>query len=91
MVITNAILNVCQVTVNPSMILAHDQALPKTPAIYPFWRDIKSFTISMGSHTFMIDNIYHGNVPSKIIVGMVSNYTYSGNYNLNPFNFLHKM
>ena len=38
----------------------------------------------------MIDNIYHGNVPSKIIVGMVSNNAYSGNYNLNPFNFLHK-
>ena len=90
-VITNALLKVCQVSVNPSMILTHDQALSKTPAIYPFWRsDIKSFTIASGSRTFMTDNIYHGNVPSKIIVGMVSNDAYSGNYNLNPFNFVHK-
>ena len=36
LVITNAILKVCQVTVNPSMILAHDQALSKSSAIYPF-------------------------------------------------------
>ena len=90
-VITNAIFKVCQVGINPNMILAHDQALAKTPAIYPFWKsDIKSFTVATGSQTFMIDNIYHGNVPSKIIIGMVSNAAYSGNITLNPFNFLHK-
>ena len=38
----------------------------------------------------MTDNIYHGNVPSKIIVAMVSNDAYSGNHKLNLFNFVHK-
>ena len=57
-VITNALLKVCQVSVNPSMILAHDQALSKSLALYPFWRsDIKTFTIASGFHTFMTDYI----------------------------------
>ena len=91
LVITNAILKVCQVSVHPAMILAHDQALSRSPAVYPFWRsDVKSFTISPGSQTFMIDNIYHGHVPSKIILGFVLNEAYSGNIKLNPFNFIHQ-
>ena len=89
-VITKAKFKVCQVAVNPSMILAHDEILSRSPAVYPFWRsDIKSYTVATGSHTFMIDNLYHGNVPSKIILGMVSNDAYSGDYTLNPFNFSH--
>ena len=90
-IITNAIFKVCQVGINPAMILAHNQALSKNPAIYPFWRsDIKSFTVPIGGQTFMIDNIYHGNVPSKLIIAMVSNKSYSGDITTNPFNFLHK-
>ena len=90
-VITNALFKVCQVVINPAIILAHNQALSKTPAIYPFWRsDIKSFTIPTGGQTFMIDNIYHGNVPSRIVIPMVSNDAYSGDMKKNPFNFLHK-
>ena len=86
--ITSAILKVCHVSLHPSMIVAHNEALEISPAIYPFWRsDIKSFTVGTGSHTFMTDNIFHGEVPSKIIVGLVSNAAYSGDYVKNPFNF----
>ena len=81
-------MKVCHVTLNPSLLLAHNEALKLSPAIYPFWRsDIKSFSVASGSHTFMTDNIFHGKVPSKIIIGMVSNAAYSGNYGQNPFNF----
>ena len=86
--INNAVLKVCHVAINPSLLLAHNEALKISPAIYPFWRsDIKSFSVAAGSHTFMTDNIFHGKVPSKIIVGMVSNAAYSGDYSKNPFNF----
>ena len=78
-------------SVHPAMILAHDKTLSESPAVYPFWSsNVKSFTISPGSQTFMIDNIYHGNVPSKIIIGFVTNDAYSGNIKLNPFNFVHE-
>ena len=86
--ILSTILKVCHVSLNPSMIITHNEALEIAPAIYPFWRsDIKSFTVAAGSHTFMTDNIFHGEVPSKIIIGLVSNAAYSGDYTKNPFNF----
>ena len=37
----------------------------------------------------MTDNIFHGKVPSKLIIGMVSNSAYSGDFSKNPFNFQH--
>ena len=86
-IITEAILKVCHVSLNPNVTVAHNEAIQISPAIYPFWRsDIKSFNVSSGSYTVMIDNIFHGKIPSKIIIGMVSNAAYSGDYK-NPFHF----
>ena len=87
--ITSAILKVCFVSLHPTVIVAHNESLKISPALYPFWRnDIKSFSLAGGSHTFMTDNIFHGQVPSKIIIGMVSNSAYSGDYNKTPFNLM---
>ena len=56
--ITDAILKVCHISLDPTMIVAHNQALKMSSALYPFWRsDIKSF---------MTDNRYHGKIPSKL-------------------------
>ena len=80
-IITEAILKVCHVSLNPNVIVAHNEAIQISPAIYPFWRsEIKSFSVSSGSYTFMTDNIFYGKVPSNIIIGMVSNAAYSGDY-----------
>lgn len=88
--IQSAILKVCHINLNPKLVLAHNEALKLSPSIYPFWRsDIKSFSVAKGSQTFMTDNIFHGRVPSQLIIGMVSNAAYSGDYSKNPFNFGH--
>ena len=90
LVITSTVLKVCHVGLNPAMILAHNESLKMGPALYPFWRsDIKSFSVAAGSLTFMTDNIYHGKVPSKLIIGMLSNAAYSGDFSKNLFNFKH--
>ena len=82
--ITEAILKVCYISLNPDMLVTHNEALKTSPALYPFWRSIiKSFSIAKGSHTFMTDNIFHGKVPSKIVVGLVSNAAYFGDYSKN--------
>ena len=71
---------------HPAMILAHNESLKMGPALYPFWRsDIKSFSVAAGSLTFMTDNIYHGKVPSKLIIGMLSNAAYSGDFSKNLY------
>ena len=88
--IRSAVLKVCHVSLNPSLIIMHNESLKLTPALYLFWRsDIKSFSVPPGSLTFMTDNIFHGKVPSKIIIRMVSNSAYSGDFSKNPFNFIH--
>ena len=38
LVITSAVWKVCYISLDPNMILAHDEALKISPAIYPFWR-----------------------------------------------------
>ena len=77
--ITSATLKVCSVSLHPSMIVAHNEALKISSALYQFWRsDIKSFSVTGRSRIFMTENIFHGKVPSKIIIGMISNSAYSG-------------
>ena len=86
----SAVLKVCHVSLNPSLIIVHNESLKLTTALYPFWRsDLKSFSMAQGSLTFTTDNIFHGKVPSKMIIGMVSNSAYSGDFSKNPFNFKH--
>ena len=88
--IISAVWKICYISLDPNMILAHDEALKISPAIYPFWRsDLKSFSVAKGSLNFMTDNIYHGKVPSKLVIGMISNAGYSGDYDKNPFDFKH--
>ena len=87
--ITSAILKACFVSLHPSMIVAHNEALKIIPSLYPFrYSDIKSFSVAGGSLTFTTNNIFHGELPSKIIIGLVSNSAYSGDYNKNSFNFM---
>ena len=88
--ITDAIPKVCHISSDPKMIVAHNEALKISPALYPFWKsDIKSLTVASGSLSFMTDNIYHGTIPSKLIIALVSNSAYSGTYDKNPFFFNH--
>ena len=70
------------------MIVAHNTL--KISPLYPFWRsDTKSFTVASGVLSFMTDNIYYSKIPSKLIIAIVSNSSYSGNYEQNPFIFRH--
>ena len=86
--ILSVMLMVCHVGLKPSVILAHSEALKLGAALYQFWRgDLKSFSVAAGSQMFMTLNIFHGKVPSKIIIGMVSNAANSGDFIKNPYNF----
>ena len=88
--ITDAVLKVCYLDVNPSVVLAHNEQLAKSPAVYPFYKsNIKTFGISSGSLAFTQDDIFHGLIPNKLIVAFTSSKAYSGDYTKNPFNFHH--
>lgn len=90
MELDDAVLKVCNIKVNPSVTVAQNEVLTKTPAVYPLWRsDIKTFSVAKGSFTFSVDDIFHGLVPARLFVALVSSSAYSGNFAKNPFNFWH--
>ena len=54
------------------------------------WKsNIKTYTIAEGFDTFSIDDMYHGQVPARLYVGLTSNAAYHGDFSKNPFNFWH--
>lgn len=86
--VTDAILNVCMVEVSPAILVGHAAALKESPALYPFHQsEFKAFSIPKGQYDYTIDNIFQGDVPSDLVVGLVSSRSYIGNYEKNPFNF----
>ena len=65
--------------------------LSKNDAIYPITRStIKTFTKPAGVRDISINNqLSTPDIPTRIIIGMVSNAAYSGAKALNPFEFKH--
>lgn len=88
--LTDIYLNVCKVTVTPSVILAHNEALSITPAKYPYQKTaIKVFTLPAGQFTASLDDLFQGTIPTRLVAGLVSSAAYSGDIKQNPFNFQH--
>lgn len=74
----------------PSVFLAHAQALEKTTAKYPIKRVVcKTYTIPAGNLSSTQENLFSGQLPSRIILGIVDNDAFNGCYTKNPFNFKH--
>lgn len=89
-VIMDAFLNVCHITVSPEIVMGHNEILKTTTAKYPFWRsELKHFAMSSGQYYFNKDNMFQGEVPTRMIVCLVSSEAMSGNYKKNPFSFQH--
>lgn len=89
LVITDCVLSMCHVNINPEVVLAHDKALQIAPAQYNFLQtDFKVFSIAKGQFSFTADNVYLGDVPSKVIAFLVPSEGYNGNIQRNPFNFI---
>ena len=83
-------LNVCKVNVSPEVMMGHDAALEIADIIYPFARtDIQTFNIAEGNFGMNIEDIWQGEVPSKLVVALVKSQAYNGDYHLNPFHFEH--
>jgi hypothetical protein len=51
--------------------------------------DVRTFNIQPGSFAWGMDDIFQGQIPSRVIVGITSAQAYSGNFRKNPFNFGH--
>ena len=51
--------------------------------------DIRTFNIAEGNFGMNIEDIWQGEVPTRLVVGFVKSQAYNGDYHLNPFHFEH--
>lgn len=88
--IESCTLFVRKIKVSPSVALAHERALEKSTAKYPIDRVVtKVISVPVGQMSLQQDHVFLGQLPKKVIVAMVDNQAFNGNYGKNPFNFAH--
>ena len=88
--IQTATLWVRKVQLAPSIRLAHEKALMRGNAKYPINRVLCNvYSISRGNMNMVKDNLFNGQLPNRVIIGMLDNDAYNGSFAKNPFNFKH--
>lgn len=89
--IEKAMLMSRRVKVNPTIALHHEKLLNEGQLIkYPIRRGIvHTCCISMGSLSFHKDNLVSGQLPRRVIIGLVTNSAFNGKIKENPFRFHH--
>ena len=88
LVIEEIKLLVCKVKLSPVTILSHASVLKENNALYPYQKtDIRTKHMASGSYGETLEEIYQGQVPSRLIVGFVESESYNGSFSKNPFHF----
>ena len=73
-----------------SITLGHAAALMQSPSRYPIRRvDCNVLSIPGGFSSFTPDNLFLGQIPKRIVLGLVDTEAYNGSYGTNPFDFKH--
>ena len=79
-----------KVKLMPSVFLAHAKTLERSRAKYPIRRVVcKSFTIPQNYLDVSHEKLFSGQLPTRIVIGLVDNRAYNGDRQRNPFNFQH--
>ena len=83
-----AFLRIRRCIISAQVMLAHVMALEKTTAKYPIKRIVvNDFAVDAGVSSFRLDKIVNGILPSRLVLGFVTNEASDGKFTANPFNF----
>jgi hypothetical protein len=86
--ILDASFKLCIQRPNPALTMAHVKMLEKSTTVYPYlFSNLKTASIARGEFIFTMDDVFQGEVPSTLVVGLVSSSAFSGDYKKSPFNF----
>lgn len=88
-VMQSAVLKVRTVKISPVIKLSHTKELQSgNTAKYPIRRvECKAFTIPSSNPSINKSDLFNGNVPKRIVLGLVESETFNGDYKKNPYNF----
>ena len=77
-----------KVTPSPGVLLGHAQALTKGTAKFPITRSTCSvISVSAGHSSHTEDNMYLGQLPKTLVIGMVEDEAFTGSCKKNPYHF----
>ena len=86
--IVRAVLRARKVRISDSVYLAHAKALKHANATYPIQRvECKTFSIPTGNYDTVQKNLFMGQVPNRVIVGLVGTDAFNGSFANNPYKF----
>jgi hypothetical protein len=69
-------------------MVAQREVIQMAPAVYPLQRsEIRVYSLSSSEMNLNVDNLFNGEVPHSLYIGIVSSDAFNGSYNKNPFNF----
>ena len=87
--IHEAKLSLCFVKPLPSLLLAQAKLLKDYNAVYNYNSSIiKTVSLATGDRGHVVSNVFQGDIPTILIVGLLSTESYMGNYGKPPFLFL---
>ena len=88
--LTDVVLRIRKVKVDPAINDTTETMLKQTPALYPIRRvECKVLTIPNGLPSVRQDNIFSGVIPKSFVFGLVDLDASNGTYKKNPYNFAH--
>ena len=88
--VLEATLSIRKVKPSPGVLLGHTDAMLNENAKFPITRkECKILAIPNGYQSFTKDNIFLGQLPKRVVIGMVTNVAFSGSVTTNPYNFEH--
>ena len=78
----------CLVMLNPSVYNELMLTMSKTPAKYPMIRtEMRQFTLDNGANSKEINNLFNGQVPQSVIIGIPQTTALNGQYDKHTFAF----
>ena len=90
MEIVSAKLWMRKLKIAPSLGLAHEKMLTRKTAKYPLSRvEVKVFHLPAGQKSFTHDALFLGQLPKRVVLGIVDNRAFNGDLTLNPYEFKH--
>ena len=91
MMLNNIVMQVCKKRMDPAVLQAQNEVMEEGAlASFPFKRtEVRTFEVKEGSRYRTIPTPYESQIPSRLILGMVSSEAYGGNFQRDPLNFQH--
>ena len=85
----DVVFKACKIKVDSGVLINHGEILKDVTAKYPLSRtELKMNTIPSGSGTFIWQNIWSNNLPTKAFFAFVKQTAVNSDYTTNPFTFL---